>query len=933
MSDWEDEPFVDTNGARGGDWSDDENKGKSFSGGAEDGGAGGGGDGGGGGYQGRNPNGFGRGFKRGDAGRGEETGGYRGGNRDDDAGRFREGEGDFRGGRREGKVGFRGAEGGFRGGRREEEGSFRGGRREEKGGFRGEEGGLRSEEGGFRGGRREEEGGFRGEEGGFRGGRREEEGGFRGEEGGFRGGRREEEGGFRGEEGGFRGEEGGFRGEEGGFRGGRRVEEGGFRGEEGGFRGGRREEEGGFRGEEGGSRGGKGGFRGGRREEEGGFRGEEGGFRGGRREEEGGFRGEEGGFRGGRHEEEGGFRGGRREEEGGSRGGKGSFRGGRREEEGGFRGEEGGFRGEEGGFRGGKGGCRGGRREEEGGFRGEEGGFGGGRREEEGGSRGEEGGFRGGRREEEGGFCGEGGGFRGRRYENEDGDERRGRREGFNQEPRGERNERGEAGFERRRRNEDDINNNNDIVEDVQKKREFYIPPAPSNDETEIFSSGIASGINFSKYDNIPVKVTGNDVPAGIKNFTSADLRDIIVENVKKSGYKVPTPIQKRAIPVITAGRDLMACAQTGSGKTASFLLPIISKLLDDPQDLEFGRPQAVIVSPTRELAIQIFDEARKFAFESYLKIGIVYGGTSFRHQNDCITKGSHVLIATLGRLLDFVDRAFVTFEDTRFVVLDEADRMLDMGFSEGMRKLMTHVTMRPQHQTLMFSATFPEDIQRLAGEFLNNYVFVAIGMVGGACSDVKQTIYEVSKFNKRAKLMEILREDADGTIVFVETKRGADFLASYLSETEFPTTSIHGDRLQSQREQALRDFKNGSMKVLIATSVASRGLDIKNIKHVINYDMPKSIDDYVHRIGRTGRVGNNGRATTFFDPDQDRVIAADLIKILDGAGQTVPEFLRNLGACDGGGYSTQDFGGVDVRGRGNYVNDATNVEADEDWE
>ncbi|KMY90330.1 ATP-dependent RNA helicase vasa isoform X2 [Drosophila simulans] len=712
MSDWEDEPFVDTNGARGGDWSDDE-KGKSFSGGAEDGGSGGGGAGGG--YQGRNPDGFGRGFKRGDAGRGGGAGGYRGGNRDgdDDAGGFREGEGDFRGGRREGKVGFRGGEGGFRGGRREGEGGFRG------------------EEGGFGGERREKEGGFRGEGGGFRGGRREEEGGSRSGEGGFRGG--------------------------------------------------------------------------------------EGGFRGGRREE--------------------------------------------------------------------------------------------------------------------GGFHGEGGGFRGRRYENEDGDERRGRREGFNQEPRGERNERGEAGFERRRRNEDDINNNNDIVEDVQKKREFYIPPAPSNDETEIFSSGIASGINFSKYDNIPVKVTGNDVPPGIKNFTSADLRGIIVENVKKSGYKVPTPIQKRAIPVITAGRDLMACAQTGSGKTASFLLPIISKLLDDPQDLEFGRPQAVIVSPTRELAIQIFDEARKFAYETYLKIGIVYGGTSFRHQNDCITKGSHVLIATLGRLLDFVDRTFVTFEDTRFVVLDEADRMLDMGFSEGMRKLMTHVTMRPQHQTLMFSATFPEDIQRLAGEFLNNYVFVAIGMVGGACSDVKQTIYEVSKFNKRAKLMEILREEADGTIVFVETKRGADFLASYLSETEFPTTSIHGDRLQSQREQALRDFKNGSMKVLIATSVASRGLDIKNIKHVINYDMPKNIDDYVHRIGRTGRVGNNGRATTFFDPDQDRLIAADLIKILDGAGQTVPEFLRNLGACGGGGYSSQDFGGVDVRGRGNYVNDATNVEADEDWE
>ncbi|XP_052854475.1 ATP-dependent RNA helicase vasa [Drosophila gunungcola] len=537
---------------------------------------------------------------------------------------------------------------------------------------------------------------------------------------------------------------------------------------------------------------------------------------------------------------------------------------------------------------------------------------------------GDGGGFRGGRRE------GGGGGFRGRRHDNEDGDERRGGRGGFNRE-RGERGEKGEGG-ERRRRNDDDVNNNNEFGEEGEKKREFYIPPEPSTDVTEIFSTGITSGINFSKYDNIPVKVSGENVPKAIKNFDEAQLRAAIQTNVVKSGYKVPTPIQKVSIPVIADGRDLMACAQTGSGKTAAFLLPILSKLLDEPQEFEIGKPQAVIVSPTRELAIQIFTEARKFGYDSYLKISIVYGGTSFKHQNECITKGCHVLIATPGRLMDFVERTFITFDHTRFVVLDEADRMLDMGFSETMRKFMHHQTMCPDHQTLMFSATFPEEIQRLAGEFLNNYVFVTIGVVGGACSDVQQTIHEVNKFNKRNKLMEILREQADGTIVFVETKRGADFLASFLSETEFPTTSIHGDRLQSQREQALRDFRNGTMKVIIATSVAARGLDIKNVKHVVNFDMPNNIDDYVHRIGRTGRVGNNGRATSFFDPDQDRALASDLIKILEGSGQTVPSFLSEMGGGGGGGYSNR-FGGVDVRGRGNAVSDATNAEDDQDWD
>jgi probable ATP-dependent RNA helicase DDX4 len=291
-----------------------------------------------------------------------------------------------------------------------------------------------------------------------------------------------------------------------------------------------------------------------------------------------------------------------------------------------------------------------------------------------------------------------------------------------------------------------------------------------------------------------------------------------------------------------------------GSGKTAAFMLPILNNIMDAGDELQIGKPKALIIAPTRELAIQISDEARKFARDSWVKVSLIYGGAASRYQSENITKGVHVLVATPGRLMDFVGKAMITFEDLKFLVLDEADRMLDMGFRDTIDQICNHATMTKENvSTLMFSATFPESIQQLAGQYLRNYIFLTVGIVGGASTDVEQEFLEVTKFQKRTKLTEILDQycgsaDEDRILVFVETKRTADFLASLLSETKISSTSIHGDRLQREREEALRDFRTGKRKVLIATAVAARGLDIKGVTHVINYDLPKSVDEYVHR-------------------------------------------------------------------------------------
>jgi len=442
------------------------------------------------------------------------------------------------------------------------------------------------------------------------------------------------------------------------------------------------------------------------------------------------------------------------------------------------------------------------------------------------------------------------------------------------------------------------------------KIREIYVPKA-EEDASELYGRGIASGINFSKYENIPVSVTGENKPKPIGSFAAACLRPLLMENVLKSGYEVPTPIQKNAIPIVMGGRDLMACAQTGSGKTAAFLLPIIHKLIEaDAESSGSGTPcpQCVVISPTRELAVQIHNQARKFAQGSMVKSVVMYGGTSVNYQAALLRKGCNILVATPGRFIAELEKGVFSVENLQFLVLDEADRMLDMGFMNDIQNIVEKCPAKGKRQTLMFSATFPDDIQQAAQEFLVDYLFLTVGMVGGVCSDVEQVFHEVSKFEKRDKLEELMqdpsRDSKERTLVFVQTKKNADFLATYLSGEGLPTTSIHGDRLQREREEALYDFTVGKMPILVATGVAARGLDIPGVAHVINYDMPNDVDEYVHRIGRTGRMGNLGKATSFFDAESDAEIAGPLVKLLSDAGTDVPDWLQSAGgggAAEGG--------------------------------
>ncbi|CAK0783317.1 DEAD-box ATP-dependent RNA helicase 52B [Coccomyxa viridis] len=436
------------------------------------------------------------------------------------------------------------------------------------------------------------------------------------------------------------------------------------------------------------------------------------------------------------------------------------------------------------------------------------------------------------------------------------------------------------------------------------------------------------TGIDFDAYDDIPVEATGDQVPSPIASFEEAQLPPALAANTIRCKYTKPTPVQKYSIPIGLARRDLMACAQTGSGKTAAFCFPIIGNILvSGTQPTGRSRkayPLALVLSPTRELSSQIYDEARKFTYQTGIRPVVVYGGAPVMNQLREMERGCDILVATPGRLSDLIERARVSLSRVNYLALDEADRMLDMGFEPQIRRIVEQEDMprSGERQTLLFSATFPKEIQRLAADFLHNYIFLAVGRVGSSTELIVQHIEYVSPGDKRQVLLDLINTVEGLTLVFVETKRGADALEDFLAGNNFPATSIHGDRSQQEREAALRSFRSGRTPILVATDVAARGLDIPHVTHVINFDLPTDVDDYVHRIGRTGRAGKKGLATAFFT-DKDTGLAKSLAELLQETNQEVPGWLQNIGARSapygqkssrGGRGGNSRFGGRDYR-------------------
>eukprot|EP01018_Ginkgo_biloba_P021082 Gb_15078 [translate_table: standard] len=448
------------------------------------------------------------------------------------------------------------------------------------------------------------------------------------------------------------------------------------------------------------------------------------------------------------------------------------------------------------------------------------------------------------------------------------------------------------------------------------------------------------TGINFDAYEDIPVDTSGDNVPPPVNTFAEIDLGDALNQNIRRCKYVKPTPVQRYAIPISLAGRDLMACAQTGSGKTAAFCFPIIAGIMrgnipQRPRGARTALPLALILSPTRELSCQIHEEAKKFSYQTGVKVVVAYGGAPINQQLRDLERGVDILVATPGRLVDLLERARVSLSMVKYLALDEADRMLDMGFEPQIRKIVQQMDMPSpgQRQTMLFSATFPREIQRLAADFLANYIFLAVGRVGSSTDLIVQRVEFVHEADKRSHLMDLLHaQKANGThgkqsltLVFVETKKGADSLEYWLCSNGFPATTIHGDRSQQEREQALRSFKSGATPILVATDVAARGLDIPHVAHVVNFDLPNDIDDYVHRIGRTGRAGKSGLATAFFN-ENNSSLARPLADLMKESNQEVPSWLSTYAVRStyGGGRNRRSggarFGGRDYRrdgGRG----------------
>ncbi|MEA9563679.1 MULTISPECIES: DEAD/DEAH box helicase [unclassified Xanthomonas] len=357
-------------------------------------------------------------------------------------------------------------------------------------------------------------------------------------------------------------------------------------------------------------------------------------------------------------------------------------------------------------------------------------------------------------------------------------------------------------------------------------------------------------------------------------SFESLGLAPFLLRALAEQGYETPTAIQQQAIPLVLAGHDLLAGAQTGTGKTAAFGLPLLQHLGTTPQPVNGPRkPRALILTPTRELATQVHDSLR--GYSKYLRIpsAVIYGGVGMGNQLDTLRRGVDLLIACPGRLIDHIERRSVDLSGIEVLILDEADRMLDMGFLPSIKRILTKLP-RQDRQTLLFSATFEENIKQLALEFMRNPMQIQVTPSNTVAESITHRVHPVDGARKRDLLLHLLAQDSrEQTLVFARTKHGSDKLALFLEKSGIKTAAIHGNKSQGQRMRALSDFKAGRVTVLVATDIAARGIDIDQLPKVINYDLPMVAEDYVHRIGRTGRNGSTGEAISLVAQDEAKLL------------------------------------------------------------
>lgn len=367
--------------------------------------------------------------------------------------------------------------------------------------------------------------------------------------------------------------------------------------------------------------------------------------------------------------------------------------------------------------------------------------------------------------------------------------------------------------------------------------------------------------------------------------FKELNIMPSIIKALENQNYETPTPIQEKAIPVVLSGKDLLGCAQTGTGKTAAFAIPTLQLLSMDRSSLDRKEIRALVITPTRELALQIYESFCTYGKFTRLKYCVVFGGVSQKPQEEVLQRGVDILIATPGRLNDLMGQRLVDLAHLKILILDEADRMLDMGFINDVKKIIAKTPAKKQ--TLLFSATMPPDIAELANTILDRPTRIDITPVSSTVDTIEQSLYFVDKENKKNLLVHLLKDPSiESALVFTRTKHGADRIVKLLARDNITAQAIHGDKSQGARQTALNNFKKKTLRVLIATDIAARGIDIDELSHVINYDLPNIPETYVHRIGRTGRAGLEGTAISFCDFDEKEYLA-EIEKLI---GKRIPE-------------------------------------------